>query len=208
MVLSTNVSNLATAIATALKSTRVLINNNAADLSALDTTAKSNLVLAINEVKTTADGAAGGGIAIDDTQTREDATWSSDKIDSEITTATTGLAEIDDATPSTTTVWSSSNTASEIAASVSGLVDSAPGQLDTLNELAAAIGDDADYAVATTAALGNRVRVDDVQSFDATQRGQARTNIGAASATALTDLTTAVGNTNTDFAATFEAGLL
>lgn len=208
MVLSTNVSDLATAIATALKSTRVLVNNNATDLAALDTTAKSNLVLAINEVKGVADAAAGGGVSIDDTQVRLDATWSSDKIDSEITSATSGLAAIDDVTPSTSTAWSSSKTASEINASVSGLVDAAPGTLDTLNELAAAIGDDANYAATTTTALGNRVRADAAQAFDSTQQGQARTNIGAASATALTNLTSAVGNTDADFAATFEAGLL
>ena len=35
-----------------------------------------------------------------------------------------------------------------VAAAVAGLVDSAPGSLDTLNELAASLGDDANYDAA------------------------------------------------------------
>jgi hypothetical protein len=46
------------------------------------------------------------------------------------------------------------NTAS--AAAVTYLVDSAPATLDTLNELAAALGDDANYASTITAALGTK----------------------------------------------------
>ena len=62
---------------------------------------------------------------------------------------------------------------------VSGLVDSAPGALDTLNELAAAINDDASFSSTMTTALGNRVRADASQSFTTAQKLQARTNIGA-----------------------------
>lgn len=39
---------------------------------------------------------------------------------------------------------------------VSNLVDSAPSTLDTLNELAAALGDDANFATTVTTALGNK----------------------------------------------------
>lgn len=84
MSLATNVSDGFTAVGTEVKRTRTWINGNAADLSALTTTAKSDLVAAVNEVKITADAAAGGGIAIDDTQARADATWSSSKIDTEL----------------------------------------------------------------------------------------------------------------------------
>ena len=49
------------------------------------------------------------------------------------------------------------NTAS--AAAVTYLVDSAPGTLDTLNELAAALGDDANYASTITTALGNKLNI-------------------------------------------------
>jgi hypothetical protein len=44
---------------------------------------------------------------------------------------------------------------SDITSAVNNLVDAAPGALDTLNELAAAIGDDANYAAGVTTALGN-----------------------------------------------------
>jgi hypothetical protein len=57
--LVTRISDLATRIATAIKATRVLINGNAADLSALKTTAKGNLVAAINEHKGQSNGYAG-----------------------------------------------------------------------------------------------------------------------------------------------------
>lgn len=50
MALTTNIQNLATRIATEMKSLRILINGNASDLSALNTTNKTNLVAAINEV--------------------------------------------------------------------------------------------------------------------------------------------------------------
>jgi hypothetical protein len=43
---------------------------------------------------------------------------------------------------------------SDITSAVNSLVDAAPGALDTLNELAAAIGDDANYAAGVTSALG------------------------------------------------------
>lgn len=51
MSLATQIANLATAVGTALKATRTLVNGNAADLSGLATTAKNNLVAAINEVR-------------------------------------------------------------------------------------------------------------------------------------------------------------
>jgi hypothetical protein len=44
---------------------------------------------------------------------------------------------------------------SDITSAVNNLVDAAPGALDTLNELAAAIGDDANYAAGVTTSLGN-----------------------------------------------------
>jgi hypothetical protein len=44
-------------------------------------------------------------------------------------------------------------TRSYVDTAVGNLVDSAPGALDTLNELAAALGDDANYATTTTNAL-------------------------------------------------------
>ena len=103
---------------------------------------------ALAEVRVVADAAAGGGIAINDTLTNTSDAWSSQKITDYTATA------------------------------VSGLIDSAPGALDTLNELAAAIGDDANFATTMTTALALRVRVDAAQGFTAPQQLQGRQNIG------------------------------
>jgi len=145
MSLVTNLQDLATRIATEVKTLRTLINGNAVDNSALVTTAKGNLVAAINEVATAAANASG----INDTNT------------------------------STATSWSSSKTNTEIQNRVAAIIDSAPGTLDTLNEIAEALGDDPNFAATITAALGNRVRFDAAQTLTGAQQTQARTNIGA-----------------------------
>jgi hypothetical protein len=68
----------------------------------------------------------------------------------------------------------------DVDIAIANLVDSAPNTLDTLNELAAALGDDPNFATTTSTALGNRVRVDiNNQGLSSTQKSNARTNIGA-----------------------------
>ena len=89
---------------------------------------------------------------------------------------------------------------SEIGAAVSGLVAAAPGTLDTLNELAAALGNDASFATTTATALGKRVRVDAVQTFTAPEKVQGLNNLGAQAAAD-------VGDTTTNFVTVFEAAL-
>lgn len=111
-------------------------------------------------------------------------------------------AAINDATTGTVTTWSSSKIAGEITAALNALTSGAPAALDTLNELAAAINDDAAFSATVTTALGNRVRVDTAaQGLNSTQQANARTNIGAAAAADL-------GDPETDFVATFNAGLI
>ena len=87
---------------------------------------------------------------------------------------------------------SSYATTSYVDTEVAGLVDSAPGTLDTLNELAAALGDDANFATTTSTALGNRLRVDtNAQGLTTTQKTNAKTNLGlstVATSGAYTDL--------------------
>lgn len=197
MSLETKIRELAVAAGTDVKALRTLINGNAADLSALTTTAKGNLVLAINELV----GAIAGASAIDDGVISAATSWSSQKTDDEITAAVAAIVLpvltdlIDDEATATDTVWSSTNTAAEIQAAVDALVGSAPGALDTIQELAAALGS-ADAITTLTAAVGNRVRYDAVQSLTSPQQAQARTNIGAASATG-------VGDTEADFVADY-----
>jgi len=50
------------------------------------------------------------------------------------------------------------------AAAVAAIVDSAPSTLNTLNELAAALGDDANYASTITTALGNKLDISTASS--------------------------------------------
>lgn len=99
-------------------------------------------------------------------------------------------------------VYSTGEADSAIAAAVAALVDAAPGTLDTLNELAAALGDDPSFVTTINTALGNRVRTDTAsQGLNSTQQGNARTNIGAVA-------TADVGDTSTDYVAIFEAALI
>lgn len=170
MSLATNLTSLATRIATECKAIRTLINGNAAGLTALATTNKTNLVAAVNELQGLIS-TLGSPIQINDLTTGLVSTWSSTKINSAITTA------------------------------VAGVVGGSAAALDTLNELATALGNDANFATTTATALGKRVRVDAAQSFTSGEKTQALQNIGAADATA-------VGDTTTDFVAAFTAGLV
>jgi hypothetical protein len=168
MTLALKLSDLATRLATESKALRTLVNGNAGNLNALNTTAKNNLVAAINEVLAAI---AGGGGAINDGTTTGTSTWSSTKV------------------------------AAEILAAKNALINGSAAALDTLNELAAALGNDANFAATTATALGNRVRADSAQSFTAPQQAQARSNIGAQEAAA-------IGDPEQNLVAIFEAGLL
>jgi hypothetical protein len=153
MSLETNLQTTITRIATENKSLRTLINGNSADLSALTTSAKGNLVAAVNELQAEVNSAAGGGVAINDAVTTTTDTWSSSKIDATIDT--------------------------DVAVAVANLVNSAPTTLDTLGELAAELQDQDSDVAAITTALGVRVSVADPQTFTEPQKAQGRSNIGA-----------------------------
>ncbi len=161
------VTDLATRIATESKALRTLINGNAADLSALTTIAKGNLVAAMNELS-----AKLGGI-IDDS-----------------------------ATASTTKTHSITKIRALIDAAVAALVASSPAALDTLNELAAALGNDANFAATVNTALGNRVRHDTAgQGLTLQQKANARANIDAYGSVEL-------GDPDTNYVTTFNAALV
>lgn len=172
MSLATNIQNLATRLGTEFKAVRAYILTQTGDLTTLTTSAKTNLVSALNELKSDVDAAA-----------------------------SSGGAAINDAGTSTATVWSSSRTSDAITVAVGDLIGGAPDALNTLEELAARLGDDADAMASITAALANRVRVDAAQAFTTQQQDQARFNIGAASSADL-------GDPATNFVTTFEAGLV
>lgn len=94
-------------------------------------------------------------------------------------------------------------TQSYVGTQIANLVDSAPGTLDTLNELAAALGDDPNFATTTATSLGNRLRIDiGTQGLSSTQQGYGRTNLGLGTAalSATGDFATAAQGTKADTA--------
>ena len=72
-------------------------------------------------------------------------------------------------------------TFSYVDSAVSNLVNSAPAALNTLNELANAIANDASFSTTISSALGNRLRVDiGTQNLNTSQKANAITNLGLA----------------------------
>ena len=163
--LQTRITDLATRVATECKAIRTLVNANSSDLSSLTTTQKTSLVAAINELKSAVDSVSGNQITINDSGS------------------------------STSVVWSASKVSSAIAQAKSDLVNGAGAALDTLSELAAALGNDASFASTVTTALGYRLRFDAAQTLTAGQKTQACANLG-------------IGEPDTDFVTTFNSGLV
>ena len=147
-------------------------------LSALNTTTKTSLVAAINELMTLIGSA---GASIDDLAGNGNTavTWSADKIFDSIEAAKTAVKN--------------------------DLVDGAGAALDTLNELAAALGNDPSFAATIATEIANRVRFDAAQTLTSPQQAQARTNIGAANAADVSGLLTGLGTYDRDYAADYTA---
>lgn len=147
-------------------------------LSALNTTTKLSLVAAINELMTLIGSA---GASIDDAAGNGNTavTWSADKIFDSIEAAK--------------------------AAVKNDLVNGAGAALDTLNELATALGNDPSFAATIAAEIANRVRFDAAQTLTSPQQAQARTNIGAASAADVSGLVTGLGTYDRDYAGDYAA---
>lgn len=134
------------------------------------TTNKANLVAAINEVR----GRALAGAIIADGAPSSTTTYSGTQIETKLATKAT----VNDTTASATTTYSGSHIDSAIAASIASLVASSPALLNTLKELADAIGDDPAFAATMSTALGNRLRVDiATQGLTAAQQANGRTNL-------------------------------
>ena len=197
MSLITLLNSAFTDVATAIKADRASMG----PLTNLTTTAKDSLVNAINEVKASI-ASAGAGAAINDSAPSTTSVYSSSKTEAFADAAATAaaVALINDTTSGSSSVYSSSKTDTNIAAAVAALVASSPSALDTLNELASALGDDANFSATMAAALGNRVRFDAAQSLTSPQQAQAQSNISVYSQAQ-------IGDPTTDFSATFAAAL-
>jgi hypothetical protein len=143
MSLQTNVEALATRIATEFKTVRGTLGANA-DLT---TTAKANLVAAINELKTS----IAATTSVNDAATNATTTYSSTKI-----VALLNALE---------------------AKVKSDLIGGASSAYDTLLELQTAIQADDTQITALLTAVGNRLRFDAAQTLTEPQKQQARDNI-------------------------------
>lgn len=171
--LQTRLQDLATRIATEIKSVRTLINGNAADLSGLGFGAKTSIVGSLNELKGMIDGVS----------------------------AAAGATINDASTSSTTQTYSVDKIRDLVTSSISAVTAGAPGALDTLDELAAALGDDANFAATMTTALANRLRVDTAsQGLTEQQKSNGRANLGAPASTE-------IGNPDANLVSVFETGL-
>lgn len=147
--LNQQIQNLATQIGSDVKT---LIANQG-NLTALTTSQKASLVLAINELNS-AISQIDMSKVIEDAQTSADKTWSSNKIVSEITTKCNEVK--------------------------SALLGGAGDAYDTLQELATLIEDNKELIDSLQELAGAHVRYDAAQQLSPEQKTQARSNIGAA----------------------------
>ena len=141
------------------------VNAKTGALANLTTADKSNLVSAINELKTMV---ANG---------------------------------IDDASITLTSTYSSSKIVSLLDALKTEILGGADAAYDTLVEIQQYLQNNTSGLDALLSAVNVRVRFDAAQTLTVVEQQQARTNIGAVALTA-------VGDTDTDFVAIFEAALV
>lgn len=99
-------------------------------------------------------------------------------------------ATIDDNATTTTNAWSADKVKKQIDLAVSNLINGAGTTLDTLNELATALGNDANFATTIATQMGKRVRVDAAQTFTVAEQLQGCNNLG-------------IGDPDTDFVAAY-----
>lgn len=97
---------------------------------------------------------------------------------------------INDSATNTSATWSSQKINTAINNAVSELIDGAGTTLDTLKELADALGNDANFATSIATQMGKRVRVDAAQTFTVAEQAQGCANLG-------------IGNPDTDFVAAY-----
>lgn len=184
MSLQTRLSDLITAIGTDYKQLRTWITGSSSgNLTGLTTATKADLVSAINEVNAK--------------PTSGDPADATTDVKGVVELAT--LAEVAAGVDTDRVVTAEGVRQERIALKAEILGAGVPAALDTLDELAAALSDDANFAATTTIALGNRVRVDTAaQGLTSIEQDNARTNI---SAVGVAD----IGNADTDLVALYTA---
>jgi hypothetical protein len=176
MSLEIQVRDLAIAIGDDIQT----ILGNIGTLASLNTTDKSNLVNAINEVlaQVGAGGGGGGGDLLASNNLSELTNIATARTNLDVRSTAQVTAEIASAVSAITLVGLGGLTQAEVDARVQLVVDSAPSALDTLNELASALNDDPNFANTITNALANKVGFDAPQALTGPQQLQACQNIG------------------------------
>ena len=110
----------------------------------------------------------------------------------ELKTSIANVTNINDTSTSKSATWSSDKINTSINNAVSALVNGAGTTLDTLKELANALGNDANFATTIATQMGKRVRVDAAQTFTVAEQAQGCANLG-------------IGNPDTDLLAIYMA---
>lgn len=165
MILSLQVrlSDLTTAIATDIKQARIWITGSSSgNLTGLTTADKTSIVAAVNEVNAK--------------PTSGDPADASETVKGVLELAT--LAEVATGTDVVRAVTPAGVRQERIALKAEILGPGVPEALDTLDELAQALADDANYAASVTTALANRLRVDTAaQNLTTQQKADGRVNL-------------------------------
>jgi hypothetical protein len=110
----------------------------------------------------------------------------SNKQDKVTDVSSTEIGYLNGVTSAIQTQLNAKATPSDITTAINNLVDGAPAALDTLNELAAAINDDASYASTITTALGTKAPTES-PTFTGTVSGVTKTHVGLGNVDNTTD---------------------
>lgn len=146
-------------------------------LTGLNTTEQSNLVGAINEVLA-AVASGGGGDMLASNNLSDLANLATARTNLDVRTTAQVTSEIVAAIAAVTLGTLGGLDQAAVDARVQLVVDSAPAALDTINELAAALGDDANFAATIATSLSNKVDFSSVQTKTTGEKLQACQNIG------------------------------
>ena len=180
MTLQQRLSSLITSIGTDIKN---LIEKQG-DLVTLNTTAKSNLVGAINELA-----AKDGNLSNLSTTDKSNLVAAINETFTLASSASSASLIDDSSTSADTKTWSVARIKTEIAVSITNLINGADGASDTLKELA-------DKIVALSQADAGLISAVSSQTFTSSQKLQARNNIDAYGSVEL-------GNPDTDLVALY-----
>lgn len=134
---------------------------NDTDLTSATTTLSAVKITEIAETKVAK--AAGKGLSTNDYTMAEKEKLAG--INGYVNNAVSGL--IDDTSSSTDKTYSSAKILAQIANSIANLVDTAPSTLDTLNELAEALGNDPNFATTVTNLIATKVTKEDGKGLSA-----------------------------------------